>query len=460
MRMTAREVSNRRTSAVLLSCLATAFVLTTLPRGTYGQPPTRQVPVDSLIFDLKNPDPARRKEAATQLGNNKVQRAVPDLVAAAQDKDPGVRREIVIALDKMADIRALPAFVELAADTEKDIRDRCIQSLVSLYLPKESGISVTINKVANFFNPWSDEWADAVVEPGIEVDPRAVTALRDRLQDANEGIRTKAARGLGILKAKAAVPTLVEALRQDGSSGVRFEAIRSLRKISDLSVTKELIPLINFGEPKIRNEAVYTLGRFRSRDAVADLTRAYENEAAQPAKSADKNFQQILLDALAFIGDPSSENLFLKETKSTDPILRLHAYEGLARIGDSSQATDVSRAHVNEKDPKMRLAQAYALFRMGRREHLDEMVRALDSRKTNAEARQYLVELKPQDLPDLYAETKFQEQNVREGLAEILGLIGDSRAIPVLQEMSDDHRGQITAICNQAIRRINARTGG
>src|SRR5688572_26643910 len=27
--------------------------------------PTRQVPVDSLIYDLKNPDPVRRKEAAT-----------------------------------------------------------------------------------------------------------------------------------------------------------------------------------------------------------------------------------------------------------------------------------------------------------------------------------------------------------------------------------------------------------
>jgi HEAT repeat protein len=314
--------------------------------------------------------------------------------------------------------------------------------------------------VANFFNPWSDEWADAVVEPGIEVDPQAVTALRNRLQDADDGIRTKAARALGILKAKAAVPALVEALRQDSNSGVRFEAIRSLRKVSDLSVSKELIPFITFSEPKIRNEAVYTLGRFRCREAVPDLTRAYEKEAAQPAKKADKTYQQMLLDALAFIGDPGSEELFVKETKATDAVIRLHAYEGLARIGDGARATEVSRDHLNEKDPKLRLAQAYALFRMGRREHLDEIVKALDTRKTNSEARQYLIELKPEDLPELYAETKFQEQNIREGLAEILGLIGDSRAVPVLQELSSDRRGQITALCNQALRRIAARTGG
>jgi len=83
---------------------------------------TRQVPVESLIYDLKNPDPVRRKEAAKLLGDNKVQTAIPDLVTAASDSDAAVRREIVIALDKMRDMRSLPAFHLLSADREKDIR--------------------------------------------------------------------------------------------------------------------------------------------------------------------------------------------------------------------------------------------------------------------------------------------------------------------------------------------------
>jgi HEAT repeat protein len=450
----------RQAATATLWCLAATILLAGSPVTLHGQNADRQVPVDSLIFDLKNPDPVRRKQAAMSLGNNKVQRAVPDLVAAAGDKDAVVRREIVIALEKMTDIRALPAFVELSGDTEKDIRDRCIQSIVSLYIPKETGITVTMNKVANFFNPWSDEYAEAVVEPGIEVDPHAVTAMRDRLQDTNEGIRAKAARGLGILKANTAVPALVDTVRQDSSNSVRFEAIRSLRKISDVSAGKELIPIIASDDPKLRNEAVFTLGRFRCREAVPDLTSAYESQNALPAKKADKFYQQMLLDALAFIGDPGSGALFLKETKSTDPVIRLHAYEGMARVADPAQTTEISRTHVNEKDPKIRVAQAYALFRLGRREYLDEIVKALDSKKTSAEAREYLVELKPEDLPDLYAETKFQEQGIREGIAEILGVVGDSRAIPVLQELGTDHRGQISALCNQAIRRVNARTGG
>ena len=47
---------------------------------------TRQVPVESLIYDLKNPDPVRRREAATTIGQRKVQSATPDLVAAVHQR--------------------------------------------------------------------------------------------------------------------------------------------------------------------------------------------------------------------------------------------------------------------------------------------------------------------------------------------------------------------------------------
>jgi HEAT repeat protein len=106
----------------------------------------------------------------------------------------------------------------------------------------------------------------------------------------------------------------------------------------------------------------------------------------------------------------------------------------------------------------MQTAQAYALYRMGRKEYLDELVKALGSGKTNNEARQYLVELKPDELAGLYAQIKNRDVSVREGLAEIFGLIGGSEAVAPLRELSKDSRGQIAALATQAIRRINART--
>jgi HEAT repeat protein len=358
----------------------------------------------------------------------------------------------------MLDIRALPAFVQLSGDAEKDIRDRCIMGIVNLYLPQESGLGVTLNRVANFFNPWSDEWADVVVEPGIRVDPTAIVALRNRLQDPEESIRVKSLRALGILRGKDASPAIVLALRDDRSNSVRFEAVRALRKIGDPGVAREIMNYIGYNDQKVRNEAVYALGRLRFSEAVPELTRIFEKQGSLPVKDIDKDYRDRLLDSLAFIAAPTSKELFVKESRNPDDGLRLHAYEGLARLADASMVSDISRERLNEKQRRIQTAQAFALYRMGRAEYLEEVVKALGSRGTNNEARQYLVELRPSELPALYALIKIDDVNVREALAEIFGLVGDSQAIPALQQLSKDRRGQVAALANQALRRINARS--
>ena len=415
------------------------------------------VAVDNLILDLKSPATSRRKEAARLLGDTKSQRAIPDLVAAASDSDAGVRKEIVIALNKMLDIRALPGFIKLCPDPDKEIRERSIEGILTLYLPREEGLGATVNKVANFINPWSDEAGETVVEPGIQVDPGAIAVLSDRLQDVDSGIRVQAARALGILKAQAAVPSLLAALKGRQTNEFRYEAIRATRKIGDLTAAPDLVNYLGYNDSKVRHEAVYAIGRLRYREAVPEMTRLYERETALPAKVVDKTYCEFLLDALAFIAEPASKPLFEKEKQNPEDALRLHAYEGLARLADASTVTDVSRAWLNEREPRVRTAQAYAIFRMGRREFLDEVVNCLNNRRTNAEARMYLLELKPEDLPELYSETKNNEVGVREGLAEIFGRIGDERTIPILQNLAGDSRGQIAALATQAMRRINAR---
>ncbi len=417
----------------------------------------RQVPVDSLIYDLKNPDAARRKEAAKLLGENKVQRATPDLVAAASDSNPEVRREIVGALDRMGDMRALPAFVKLSSDADSSVRSMCMDGMIHLYIPQASGIGGTLNKVANFLNPWSDEWADVVVEPGIKVDPSAIAAFRDRAKDTDEGLRLRGARSLGILKGNTAVPALLDSLRQEPSNSVRFEIIRALSKIGDPSAAPSLMSYVGYNDNRVRNEAIFAVGRLRYRQAATEFLRLYEKESALPAKLIDKPYREDLLDALAFIADPSAKELFARERQNSDEALRLHAVEGLARLADPTMVTDISREWLHENSPRVKTAEAYALYRMGRREFLDELVNCLGDNKTSAEARMLLLELKPEELPDLYAQAKHSDVSVLEGLADVLGFIGDERALPVLQTLSNDRRGQIAALANQAMRRINGR---
>ena len=122
---------------------------------------------------------------------------------------------------------ALPGLVALTSDPEKDIRESAVTGVTRLYLPRESGIGPSLTRVVNFFNPNSDEWANVVIEPDLAVDPTVVPALQARLQDPSDSIRIKAARAIGILRGRAAVPMLVLVMKEDRNSSVRFEAIRA-----------------------------------------------------------------------------------------------------------------------------------------------------------------------------------------------------------------------------------------
>jgi HEAT repeat protein len=420
---------------------------------------TRQVLVESLTYDLKHPDPVRRREAATLIGRNKVQSVTPDLVAAVHDTDSSVRRAVGIALQEVQDARALPGFVALSTDSEKDIRERAIEGMTTAYLPRETGVGVTLNKVANSLNPWSDEWGEVMTEPGLTADPSVIEALGARLADTEPSLRAKAARSLGILRGQSAIPALLVVLREDRSNDVRFEAARALRKIGDPSVGSELLKLVTYADPKVRNEVVLALGRLRYAPAVPELTRIYVRESAVPPKQMDRTFRERLIGALAFIGDPSSKDLFLREKNATDLPVALHANEGLARVADPATLVEISRDRQQQKDPRILTAQAWALYRLGRKEFLISVVEALGSRRTNEDAKQYLLESRTDEVPDLITHLTHADPNVREALAEILGLLGDARAVPALRELTRDPNEQVAALASQALQRIAKRSG-
>jgi HEAT repeat protein len=314
-----------------------------------------------------------------------------------------------------------------------------------------------LGRVATFLNPWSDEWAHVIVEPYIVVDQTAIEALGNRLQDNDENIRMKAVRALGILRGQAALPRLIQVVGQDDSNAMRFEAIRSIRKIGDSSIAPDLMNYISYSNDKVRNEAVYTIGHFRYRAAVPEFTRLYEEQVDLPARLMDEEYRRVLLEALASIADPGSQGIFINERMNPEDALRLHAVEGLARIGDASVVTDISRQWLREEDDEVKTALAFALYRMEREEYLDELVAGLSKRSTKDAALKYLLEFTPDELPALYQQANSDNVDIREGLAEVLGLIGDGSSIPVLQKLAEDERGNITHLATEALRRVNGR---
>ena len=204
-----------------LAVLGTGVLALVVGTGVLGLAPatarlaaqTRKVSVEGVIYDLKHPDPVRRRDAARELGVARHVPATPHLVAMAHDPVAAVRREVEFALESMDDIQSLPGFVELASDTETDIRARAVACLVNLHLPRASPVGAALTKLADLIGG-SDQDADIVVEPDVPVDPVVVATLRARLGDSERGIRRTAIRGLGSLRADDAIPDLLEVVRE------------------------------------------------------------------------------------------------------------------------------------------------------------------------------------------------------------------------------------------------------
>jgi HEAT repeat protein len=437
-----------RMSATLLAASAMAVAATS---GSSASAQTRQASMDSLIYDLKNPDAPRRLAAARDLGVAKYLPAIPALLPLAGDPDAWVRRQVELTLEQMADIRVLPGLVQLTADNEPDIRDRSVHALVSLHVPRTPWQAAALLKVGNFINPWSDESSETVVEPDVPVDPSVVMALRARMSDSEDGIRRSASQALGILRSEEAIPELLVAVGQDRDPEVRFEAVRALRKIGDASVGDRLVPMLNLNMDRVRNEIIITLGSLKYREAVPELTRIFDQE-----KAGDRA-RTLALSALADIADPASQPVFLGLKADKDVSIRLYANEGLARLGDSSLGIVMSADRLVEKNARVRTAQAFALLRIGRAEYLDELVRGLGKTATRDLAREYLLETTEAERPALFA-TSSKNATVRAELADVFGLMKDRSALPALQELERDSDSDVARNAERAVRRITAST--
>ena len=138
---------------------------------------TKKVSVSGLIYDLKHPEPERRKDAALLLGQNKVREAVPGLIELTKDPDNAIRLEAVRALVHINDPAALPTYVQLTRDSSKPVQEMSIEGIINTYVADEGGFIHGVQKFADIVNPWSDDYNPLTVEPYVAVSPDAVSAL-------------------------------------------------------------------------------------------------------------------------------------------------------------------------------------------------------------------------------------------------------------------------------------------
>jgi HEAT repeat protein len=432
--------------------------------------PAETQSLETLLAYLKSPIPGTRRDAAHKLGERRVrnQLAVEALaVAARKDEDPDVRAEALRSLGMIKDFSALPEMIDALKDPDTEVRGIAIRSLVALYT--EHDIDFITNRRAgwNLFNPFLDTSDHEIVEPYITVDPAIVTAIGESSRsDRERDVRISAVRAIGVLRGAAALPHLADALNAD--QDLRIEVLRAFIKIGDQSVGPNLIPFFRDSDHKVRTQAMVAAGMLKYKPAVDPLLSVYGlgpekkgtlkkvGERVKGGLSYLPARDEAALWALSLIGDEKAEQTFVENMTDKDADRRQYAIEGLARIAEPRYLDQISRLVLTEKNNDVRMAEYWALYKMGSTSNIQYVVRKLETDQED-QVRAYLLESNP---VDLYPHIQSTSKEVRRKVIEILGRIGDQETIKELEPVVRTSSASTADTATVAIKRIEWRLSG
>ncbi len=271
-------------------------------------------------------------------GTPKVREAI---LGALADKDPGVRKAAVDALIAAADPETLEPLVKQFA-VEKDIPTRAdlVRAVASLKLPKATDFLVAVLHDARNQERLRLEAIDGLERSKSEA---AAASLAEAAASTHSiAVQIRALEALGAIRAAQTKDACVAAI-QSVEPSVRKTAANTLAKLGDAKAAAMLVPLLKDKEPSVRTVAIGALGILKARDAIPALIQASGDNATQfdainaLTQMPDKRALSAYLSGLA------SKNADLRKN-SRDAIASLRdevtpALEQLAKRNEIPAAT-------------------------------------------------------------------------------------------------------------------------
>ncbi len=146
-------------------------------------------------------------------GSESIPKLEPDL----SDPAPEIRVEAVKAIVEIGTANSIAPLIAATADNDPEVQIRATDGLVNFYSPgyvKTAGLSGSVRRVGSAIRAKFSDTNDLVIPPYIQVRPEVTTALGKLARGGGKmEVRANAARALGILRGRAALDDLIEALR-------------------------------------------------------------------------------------------------------------------------------------------------------------------------------------------------------------------------------------------------------
>jgi HEAT repeat protein len=253
-----RSIVGRWDNAVIAAAILAAVALDALPARAQ---PLSVAELGRYSIQIETGDAAERAAAADILGRRcATQRdeVVPLLVARLRtDRDWRVRASSGRAIGRLAARDAVPSLVRALRDPVVDVR---VVAAAALWrLPDPAAVEPLLELLRDP-EAAARQWAALAL--GVIRDRRATGPMLSLLGDPEEEVRLDALRSIGRLRDPAAVRPL-ETFARDASRDMdeRLESINALSSLEGPESVNALVRLLDFGDVRVRSQAVAALGR-------------------------------------------------------------------------------------------------------------------------------------------------------------------------------------------------------
>jgi HEAT repeat protein len=387
--------------------------------------------------------------------------AIPQLAGLLKNPAKDVRLEVVRQLTEIGGQGSLDPLIQATQDHDPEVQARAADGLTNFYYPgyvqEGGGVGGSLKRLGTGIKGMFTDTDDQVIDGYVIVRPEVIAALAKLASSGGSAeARAGGARALGVLRAKAAVPDLVEAVHSKDSDTI-FEALVALQKIRDESASPRVEFRLHDLDKKVQTAAVETVGVLHDTDSLPTLTDILK-------RSSDAGVRRAALTSIAMMPAESSRPLYAQYLHDKDEKLRAAAAEGYARLRDPKDAPMLDQAWKDEAKTAPRLSLAFALVMLGRTEvsqfsPLQFLIDDLNSASYSGVAMPFLVELARDKTvrdalyPALPAATKAEKI----GLAHVLARSGDQQSVPVLQKLSTDKDADVAQEGLRALRTLQAK---
>jgi len=408
----------------------------------------------SMLLSAQTSSPKERQKYAKSMAKEGAG-GIPKLLPYAQDPDAEVRREVVRSMVAIGGPASLDPLTQALSDSDEEVQIRATDGVVNFYLPGywERGLSGTMKRAGTrVLSRWTDT-NDQVIPEHVDVRPEVVAALGKLMNGSGSTVaRANAARAVGVLRGKAAVGDLVQAMTaKDGK--LIYEVLIAFEKIRDRNVAPKIHYLLRDLDEKVQLAALETVGLLMNPESVAPLREAYE-------RGRNERVRRAALSAVALIPDEGSRPLFMAQLDSADEYLRAAAAEGLARLGRAEDEVALRERFEKELKMRARLAQAFGAAKlgavgMGEFDALRYLVNTLNQKAWKGIGEGYLVELMRNEgiRAAIVAVVAQSTKMEKLGLAQIFGRSGSRELESALESLSKD---EDTEVASEALRNLRS----